>query len=111
MEEQRKKLLEQLKVLPTIINIIFFLHFRCMYFVLQDELGLTEAPSTLDPLARPRRSVDNGLFLMTTPTPEAIISVKWHLSDIDYPICLNYFQLVYYDILCNETKHQVTVRR
>ena len=78
---------------------------------LQDELGLTEAPSTNDPLARSRRSVDNELILMTTPTPEAIISVKWQLGDIDYPVCLNYFQLVYYDILCNETKHQVTIRR
>ena len=60
--------------------------------------------------SRPRRSADDGLMYMT-PSPEAMIRVKWHLSDLDYPICLSHFQLVYYDILCNETKHQLVVKR
>jgi hypothetical protein len=29
--------------------------------------------------------------------------VSWRLSDIDYPICLDYFELDYYDTLYNES--------
>ena len=32
-----------------------------------------------------------------------IIRVQWRLSDIDYPNCLDYFVMDYYDTLYNET--------
>ena len=82
----------------------------CMFNVyFKEELGVTEAPTT--PRAwRPRRDVDEALMYMT-PSPESVIRVKWQLSDIDYPVCLSHFQLVYYAIFCNETKHQMVVKR
>ncbi len=39
------------------------------------------------------------------------IKVGWRLSDIDYPICLDYFVLDYYDTLYNETGFSRTISR
>ena len=60
-------------------------------------------------------AADEG-SLYTTPSsstlsPEAVIRVTWRLTDIDYPICLDYFQLEYYDTLYNETGFERTFKR
>ena len=81
--------------------------FLFLYF--KEEYGFTTPPTTT-PVGRPRRDADENVIYMDPP-PEAMIRVKWQLSDIDYPVCISHFQLVYYDILCNETKHQMIVKR
>ena len=50
------------------------------------------ADESIDPAVRP-----------TSAPEELTIRVSWKLSDIDYPICLEYFTLEYYDTLYNET--------
>ena len=50
------------------------------------------------------------------PTEPAVveqftIKVGWRLSDIDYPVCLDYFVLDYYDTVYNETSFQRTFTR
>ena len=39
------------------------------------------------------------------------IKVGWRLSDIDYPVCLDYFVLDYYDTSYNESSFQRTFMR
>lgn len=42
--------------------------------------------------------------MMPTPPPENfMIKVGWSLNDIDYPQCLDYFVLEYYDTMYNES--------
>jgi len=44
--------------------------------------------------------------------PEPVnIRVSWRLSQIDYPTCLDYFVLDYYDITYNESTFSRTIRR
>jgi len=50
------------------------------------------------------------------PTEPAVveqftIKVGWRLSDIDYPVCLDYFFLNYYDTIYNESSFQRTFSR
>ena len=48
----------------------------------------------------------------TEPVVEQFtIKVGWRLSDIDYPVCLDYFVLDYYDTVYNETSFQRTFMR
>ena len=48
----------------------------------------------------------------TTPEPEEYpITVRWRLEDIDYPMCLSYFMLDYYDTLYNESAFSRTFAR
>ena len=60
-------------------------------------------------------AADEGSLYTTPPSstlsPEAVIRVTWRLTDIDYPICLDYFQLEYYDTLYNETGFERTFKR
>ena len=44
-------------------------------------------------------------------SPEAVIKVSRSLTDIDFPICLDYFDLEYYDTLYNETGFEKTFKR
>ena len=49
------------------------------------------------------------------PPPEVTekftVNVKWRLSDVDYPVCLDYFVLDYYDNMYNESSFQRTFAR
>ena len=58
---------------------------------------------------------DEGSLYTTPPSstlsPEAVIKVGWRLTDIDFPICLDYFELEYYDTLYNETGFERTFKR
>ena len=60
-------------------------------------------------------AADEGSLYTTPPSatlsPEAVIRVAWRLTDIDYPVCLDYFQLEYYDTLYNETGFERTFKR
>ena len=60
-------------------------------------------------------AADEGSLYTTPPSstlsPEAVIRVTWRLTDIDYPICLDYFHLQYYDTLYNETGFERTFKR
>ena len=52
--------------------------------------------------------------MIETTTPEDksyLIQVRWRLNDIDYPNCLDYFVLDYYDTLYNETGFSRTFAR
>ena len=54
---------------------------------------------------KPPPPVDSTGPPPTTPKPEAFtIKVGWRLKDIDYPICLDYFELDYYDTSFNSSK-------
>ena len=47
-----------------------------------------------------------------TAEPETYtIKVGWRLSDIDYPVCLDYFVLDYYDTSYNESSFQRSFMR
>ncbi len=58
-------------------------------------------------------AADEGLSTTLAPDDEQefIVNVKWRLTDIDYPICLDYFILSYYDTLYNETGFTKTYTR
>ena len=49
------------------------------------------------------------------PAPEVTekfsVNVRWRLSDVDYPVCLDYFVLDYYDNMYNETSFTRTFSR
>ena len=49
------------------------------------------------------------------PPPEVTekytVNVRWRLSDLDYPVCLDYFYLDYFDTVYNETIFQKTFMR
>lgn len=47
----------------------------------------------------------------TMPKEIFTIKVGWRLSDIDYPVCLDYFILDYYDTSYNESVFQRTFQR
>jgi hypothetical protein len=48
----------------------------------------------------------------TTESPESFtIKVGWRLSDVDYPICLDYFVIDYYDTMYNESNFQKSFTR
>ena len=38
------------------------------------------------------------------PSEELLFNIRWRLKDIDYPICLNHFELYYFDKDTNHTK-------
>ena len=53
-----------------------------------------------------------GIPVPVTMEPETYtIKVGWRLSDIDYPVCLDYFVLDYYDTSYNESSFQRTFMR
>ena len=46
------------------------------------------------------------------PVPEAfMLRISWRLAQIDYPTCLDYFVLDYYDITYNESTFSRTIQR
>lgn len=53
-----------------------------------------------------------GPVVPVTEEPETfMIKIGWRLSDVDYPICLDYFVLDYYDTMYNESSFQRTFNR
>lgn len=63
-------------------------------------------------LASGMASDDSGLEQPATTEPDTyMIRVSWKLSDVDYPNCLAFFVLDYYDTLYNETGFSRRVER
>ena len=68
----------------------------------KEKIESTEAP---DP-------IQANTTTTTTTEPETYtIKVRWRLSDIDYPVCLNFFVLDYYDTSYNASSFQRTFMR
>lgn len=63
----------------------------------------------------PSNGVGNGYPMpppVPTQEPEVFtIKVGWRLKDIDYPICLDYFELDYYDTSYNTSGFQMKFER
>ena len=72
------------------------------------ERGRTRPPPQLQ--TPPPDSTGNPVIKPREPE-EFTIKVGWFLKDIDYPICLDYFELDYYDTSFNSSKFLVPFKR
>ena len=61
--------------------------------------------------ATPEPTVSSAPVQVTAEPEIYPIKVRWRLSDIDYPVCLDYFVLDYYDTSYNESSFQRTFMR
>eukprot|EP00092_Neocalanus_flemingeri_P020693 GFUD01022424.1.p1 GENE.GFUD01022424.1~~GFUD01022424.1.p1 ORF type:complete len:368 (-),score=96.64 GFUD01022424.1:15-1118(-) len=71
-------------------------------------------PSRTKMKRSPRRRKKDDTTTTEAPTPEPDLPynvwVSWKLSDIDWPMCLDYFEFDYYDTVYNESTFKKTFK-